>query len=106
MDRKRDEVDELARRAVGDLVQFVRANPLPAGKPQITFDIDYEDGYANVGMQWTASERGILLIFSGDGHVNVSTGGPDRQYGLSGQTLPLREPIPADVMAYLNCSGF
>ena len=87
---------EPARRAVNDAIKFVDFN-LPGGEPLVMLS---DDGV--LSLQWRRGERGVMLLFPGDGTGTYSIKEPGGSYAIGARDFPLEAGLVEEVRAAID----
>jgi hypothetical protein len=87
---------ETAQRAVGDACAFVE-RAIPNYRPSVMLS---DDGA--VLLQWRKADRGVLLIFTGDGTANFSLKEPGGRYTSGGDEFSIAGSVPTKIKAAID----
>jgi hypothetical protein len=91
-----EEAAETARSVVGDARRFVAAH-LPHAEPRVLLS---DDGVLT--LQWRKDDRGLIMIFSGDGTATFSIREPGGFYSTNGIEFHLSEGLPVAVTEFTD----
>jgi hypothetical protein len=87
---------ELARRAVNDAIAFVDYN-LPEGTPIVMLS---DDGVLT--LQWRLDDRGVMIVFTGDGTGTYSIKEPAGYYAVGAKEFSLVEGLDEQIRAAIH----
>jgi hypothetical protein len=94
------ELDEDAvgstRRAVNDAIRFVDFS-LPRGEPLVMLS---DDGV--LSLQWRLGNRGVMLVFTGDGTGTYSIKEPEGSYAVGAKDFRLEDGLIEEVKAAID----
>jgi hypothetical protein len=85
------EYSQAAQLATRDAAEFARRE-FPNSSPHIELS---DDGVLT--LQWVAPEKGLILVFTGDGTATHSIKTPGRFYATSGKEFELSTGLPVEV---------
>jgi hypothetical protein len=89
------ESQKIADAAADDAMQLIDSANL-SGSPRIMYA---EDGI--LALQWQKGDRGVALVFAGDGLVSIAFRRPGRLYAENGLEISISEPLPAEFISAL-----